>query len=150
MQLRVDQDLPATAVLPTFNFSVRQLNSIYWPGDKRTYLYFDICKFTDRYYPDSYTGDIGVYSSADGRSDWTYHGPVLRRGLNPGDPDFTSVATPGVAVTNKTVLLSYTAESSDPLNRSGTRWIGLARSTHPLGPFVKSDRWLGEYGPCHV
>lgn len=140
------QVLPTSHWLPTYNFSVRQMNTIFWAQDKKMYAYADIVPFTDQWYPDSYSSDIGVFSSPDGVSNWTFHGLVLSRGP-PGSKDAGGIATPGAATTNGTVLLSYAAESET--GGSGTRWIALARAQHPLGPFEKQDMLLADYGQCH-
>jgi hypothetical protein len=44
----------AATTLPTANFSVRKLEAIYYPPDKRTYAYVDIVNYSDFYYPASY------------------------------------------------------------------------------------------------
>ena len=131
--------------LPTYNFSVRQFSTAYWPGDSRTYGYADIVPFNDSFYPTSYSSYIGIYSSPDGASRWAYHGLALQHG-RPGSIDAGGTATPSVAVTNGTVLLSYAAESQP--GGQGTRFIALATASHPLGPFVKAERPLGAYGQC--
>ena len=64
----VSVDWVAGSPLPTYNFSVRQLNAIVWPADGHTYAYTDIVPFSDRYYPASYNSAIGVYSSANGHT----------------------------------------------------------------------------------
>ena len=125
--------------LPTGNFSVRKLAAVRYP-DGRTYAYVDIVNFSSYWYPDSYSSEIGVYSSADGRTNWTYHGIVIRRGAA-GGWDAGGVASPGAAVDDGTVLVGYAAESNSD-GHFGTRGIGLASAPHPLGPFTKHEQPL--------
>jgi len=145
----IEVDWSSGHALPTLNFSIMRLSAIMWPGDGRTYAYSDVVPFSDPYYPASYSSAIGAFSSADGHTDWTYHGIVLRaaKGWSAG-----GVATPGAAVVQRNgaaaVLVSYTAESQD--GGKGTRGIGLLNSTHPLGPFDEMPApALGLYGDCH-
>jgi hypothetical protein len=102
----------------------------------RTYAYVDIVNFTDIFYPDSYSSEVGVYSSPNGRTDWVYHGIVIPRGPA-GGWDGGGIASPGAAVADdSSVIVGYAAENSP----SGgiNRGIGVAVALHPLGPFVKS------------
>ena len=62
----VSVDWSSASLLPTFNFSVRQLNAIVWPEDNHTYAFADIVPFEDPYYPASYSSAIGIYSSPNG------------------------------------------------------------------------------------
>ena len=97
----------------------------------------DIVNFTDFYYPDSYSSEVGVFSSPDGRTGWRYHGIVVPRGPA-GGWDGGGIASPGAAVTEEgRVIVGYAAEKS----ASGgiNRGIGIAIADHPLGPFVKSE-----------
>lgn len=146
----VSVDWAAGSALPTYNFSIRQLNAVVWPADGRTYAYADIVSFENPYYPASYDSAIGVYSSADGHAGWQYHGIVLKAG-QPGSWSAGGVATPGAAVVSRrgvaTVLVSYTAESGS--GGTGTRGIGLLSGTHPLGPFDQlPPPGLGLFGTC--
>ena len=125
---------PATT-LPNANFSVRKMQAIYYPRDGMTYAYVDVVNFTDAYYPDSYSSEIGVFSSADGRAHWTYHGIAVPRGAA-GSWDAGGVASPGAAVADDgTVLVGFAAENNP--HGGTTRGIGLASAPHPLGPFEK-------------
>jgi len=135
--------------LPTYNFSVRQLNAVVWPPDGRTYAFADIIPFWDPYYPASYSSAIGVFSSPNGHSSWHYHGLVLK--AEPGSWAAGGVATPGTAVAKRgdsyVVLISYTAESE--AGGKGGRGIGLLSASHPLGPFQEMPSpALGLYGTC--
>jgi hypothetical protein len=124
-----------TTTLPTSNFSVRKLEAVRY-RDGRTYAFADIVNFTDFWYPDSYSSEIGVFSSANGLTNWSYHGIVIRRGPT-GNWDAGGVASPGVAIADDgTVLVGYAAESNSD-GHLGTRGIGLASAPHPLGPFTK-------------
>eukprot|EP00039_Didymoeca_costata_P006853 m.94065 g.94065 ORF g.94065 m.94065 type:complete len:182 (-) comp13425_c0_seq1:701-1246(-) len=49
------------STLPTFGFAVRKLEAIVYPEDGHTYAYVDIVNYTDYYYPDSYSSEVGVY-----------------------------------------------------------------------------------------
>ena len=49
-------------------FAVRKLESFFYPPDGRVYGYADIVNFTDAYYPISYSSEVGVFSSPDGKS----------------------------------------------------------------------------------
>lgn len=115
----------------------------------RRYAYADIVNYTcanwttapsscppgEYYYPDSYSTEVGVFSSPDGFTRWRYHGIVVHRGP-PGGWDAGGIASPGAAVTaDGAVIVGYAAENS----ASGgiNRGIGIAIASHPLGPFVK-------------
>lgn len=120
--------------LPTGNFSVRKVEAVRYKN--RTYAYADIVPFSDYFYPDSYSSEIGVFSSEDGLRNWTYHGIVIPRGVE-GSWDAGGVASPGAAVAeNGAVILGYAAESNAN-GHYGTRGIGIASAQHPLGPFRK-------------
>jgi hypothetical protein len=104
--------------------SVRKLEAVYYPADGRTYAYVDIVNFTNHYYPDSYSSEVGVFSSPDGKTGWQYHGIVIPRGPA-GGWDGGGIASPGAAVTTDgRVLVGYAAENSP----SGgiNRGIGVA------------------------
>ena len=78
---------------------------------------------------------MGVFSSPNGFTNWSYHGIVIPRGVKAGW-DGGGIASPGAAVTaNGSVLVGYAAEASPAggINRG----IGVAIAPHPLGPFVK-------------
>lgn len=94
--------------------------------------------YSDYYYPSSYSTEVGVYSSPDGKSRWEYHGIVIPRGAA-GGWDGGGIASPGAAVGSDgtSVLVGYAAEASPAggINRG----IGVAIARHPLGPFVKQD-----------
>jgi hypothetical protein len=91
---------------------VRKIEAIFYPPDGKTYAYVDIVNFTDVYYPDSYSSEVGVYSSADGRTGWVYHGIVIPRGAS-GGWDGGGIASPGAAVADDgTVLVGYAAVRS--------------------------------------
>ena len=127
---------PATT-LPAPSFSVRKVQAIYYPADNRTYAYADIVNFSDPFYPVSYSSEVGVFSSPDGFTQWTYHGIVVPRGP-PGAWDSDGIASPGAAVAadGVTVLVGYAGEHSP--SGGNNRGIGLATAPHPLGPFTKS------------
>lgn len=126
----------AASTLPTFNFSVRKVEYVYYPADAHTYAYADIVNFTDLYYPGSYSSEVGVFSSPNGRTNWTYHGIVLARGPA-GGWDSGGIASPGAAVApDGSVFVGFVAENSP---RGGhNRGIGMAIAPHPLGPFTKN------------
>ena len=63
-------------------------------------------------YPDSYSSEVGVFSSPDGRSGWQYHGIVIPRGKN-GSWDGGGIASPGAATAKDgTVIVGYAGEQS--------------------------------------
>ena len=92
---------------------MRKLEAIYYPLDKRTYAYVDIVNYSDPYYPASYSSEVGVYSSPDGKTQWEYHGIVIPRGVT-GGWDGGGIASPGAAVGSDgvTVLVGYAGENS--------------------------------------
>eukprot|EP01047_Picozoa_sp_COSAG01_P005120 COSAG01_NODE_172_length_23108_cov_26.690496_18_plen_1009_part_00 len=112
-----------------------------WPADNRTWAFTDDVEYTDPSCPGSFNSSIGLYSSADGRTKWSYHGIVLDKRTR-GDG---GLATPsvllhrgGAAREPDSVLLFFTRETG-PGGRQGAgrRGIGVARASHPLGPFVQ-------------
>eukprot|EP00947_MAST-08B_sp_MAST-8B-sp1_P000881 g881.t1 len=122
-------------------FGVRKVEAFVWPADNVTYAVADIVNYSDPFYPDSYSSEIGIFSSADGRTGWQYHGIIVPRG-RPGAWDGGGVASPGAAAVPATddghpagVVVGYAAEHSP----SGgiNRGIGVARAPHPLGPYTK-------------
>ena len=125
----------AATTLPTTNFSVRKLEAVYYPPDRRTYAYVDIVNYSDPYYPASYSTEVGVFSSPNGFTNWSYHGIVVPRGAK-GAWDGGGIASPGAVVAaDGSVIVGYAAENSP---RGGiNRGIGVAIAKHPLGPFVK-------------
>jgi hypothetical protein len=139
---------PATTLPGTeHNVSVRKLEAVYYPPDGRTYAYVDIVGFDNPHYPASYSTEVGVYSSSDGKTGWKYHGIVIPRGPA-GGWDGGGIASPGAAVTEDGhVIVGYAAENSP----SGgiNRGIGVAIAEHPLGPFVKSATPVADpHGVC--
>jgi hypothetical protein len=125
----------AASTLPTANFSVRKLEAVVWPRDNRTYAYVDIVDYASIYYPASYSTEVGVYSSPNGFTNWSYHGIAVPRGPK-GGWDGGGIASPGAAVAaDGSVIVGYAAEQSPAggINRG----IGVAIAKHPLGPFVK-------------
>jgi len=136
----------AATSFPTKGFGVRKVEAFVYPLDGKTYAYADIVKYTcatwpeclpgEYYYPDSYSTEVGVFSSSDGKTGWQYHGTVIARGVN-GSWDGGGIASPGAAVAaDGSVLVGYAAENSPAGGRN--RGVGLARAAHPLGPFIKS------------
>ena len=122
----------------TANFSVRKLEAFHYPPDGKTYAYADIVNYSSYYYPDSYSTEVGVFSSQDGSTNWTYHGIVIHRGAA-GAWDVGGIASPGAAVVlSGTVVVGFCGEDSP----SGgiNRGIGIAVASHPLGPFVKRSK----------
>ena len=119
------------------NFSVRKLDGIYFAPEARYYAYADIIDFDNFYYPDSYDTNVGVFSSADGRHNWTYHGIVIARGPS-GAWDAGGIASPGATVVGDSIFVGYAAEPLD--GGAGNRGIGVAVATHPLGPFAKQAK----------
>jgi hypothetical protein len=77
--------------------SVRKLEAVYYPPDGKTYAYVDIVNFSNYYYPDSYSTEVGVFSSPDGKTAWEYHGIVIARG-EAGGWDGGGIASPGSSV----------------------------------------------------
>jgi len=119
---------PATS-LPAPSFSVRKLEVIVYPGDGRTYGYADIVNFSDPYYPVSYSSEVGVFSSADGRTGWQYHGIVVPKGPA-GSWHSAGIASPGAAVAaDGTVLIGWCGENSP--GGGINRGIGLSVAPHP-------------------
>ena len=136
------------STLPMANFSVRKVEYLHYPPDGRTYAYADVVGFDNPYYPVSYSSEVGAFSSADGFTDWRYHGIVLTRGPA-GAWDGGGVASPGAAIAGDgaTVLLGYTAERSSDGGKN--RGIGVASAPHPLGPFRKrQDPVASPQGLC--
>eukprot|EP00937_MAST-01D_sp_MAST-1D-sp2_P005452 g5452.t1 len=128
----------ANTSFPTTKFGVRKVEAFVYPLDGTTYAYADVVNYSDPHYPDSYSSEIGVFSSADGKTGWQYHGIVVPRG-QPGEWDGGGVASPGAAaVAGGSVLVAYAAEK-DPTGGIN-RGIGVSRAPHPLGPFVKMGR----------
>ena len=133
-------------------FGVRKVEAFFYPPDGSFYAYppprntatrrlpagryADVVNFTDPYYPDSYSSEVGAFSSADGVTGWRYRGIVLARG-NKGGWDGAGVASPGGAVVpgGTAVLLGYCGENDPGGGRN--RGIGVAVAPHPLGPFVR-------------
>lgn len=96
---------------PVDGFAVRKMEAFVWPTDNITYAYADIINYTDYYYPDSYSSEVGVFSSPNGRTDWQYHGIVVHRGPFPGW-DGGGIASPGAAAApDGTVLLGFVGEN---------------------------------------
>ena len=125
----------AATTLPIANFSACKLEAVYYPPDGKTYAYADVVDFNDPYYPASYSSEVGVFSSPDGRTRWEYHGIVIPRGKN-GSWDGGGIASPGAAVADDgTVVVGYSAERSP--SGGANRGIGIAIAPHPLGPFAK-------------
>jgi hypothetical protein len=136
---------PATT-LPAVGFAVRKVEFVYYPKDGYTYAYADIINYTDRFYPESFSSEVGVFSSPDGKTGWTYHGVVVPRG-KAGGWDAGGIASPGAAVAaDGTVLVGFAAEQS--ADGGVDRAIGLATAVHPLGPFVKADKPLASPAEC--
>ena len=135
-KFEVDWSSGGTATtLPIANFSVCKLEAVFYPPDGKTYAYVDVVSFSDRYYPASYSSEVGVFSSPDGRTGWEYHGIVIRRGKN-GSWDGGGIASPGAAVADDgSVVVGYAAENSP--SGGANRGIGIAIAPHPLGPFAK-------------
>ena len=134
----IDNSTPPV-LAPTLDFAVRALDVIVWPGDNRTYVYTDVVAYDNPACPGSFGSDIGVYSSADGAANWTYHGLVVRK--NSSSADAGGVATPSaLARDDGTVFVYFAAEAcSDEScgDGNGPRGIGMARADHPLGPFER-------------
>ena len=95
-------------------YAVRKLEVIYYPPDQTWYGYADIVNFTDHFYPNSYSSEIGAFSSPNGKSEWRYHGIVVPRGHVKGGWDSGGVASPGAAVSlaDGAVIVGYAAENS--------------------------------------
>ena len=129
---------PGGAILPAPNASLRQMTGIAWGG--RQWAYADYIPFNAIHYPDSYNSTIHVWSSAGNCSGWVHHGPALLQGCA-SCWDAGGVATPSAAVVDGHILLSYSGRHHvlPPKGGApyGTRGIGLATSTHPLGPFLR-------------
>ena len=133
-------DYAAPPVLaPTLDFAVRAIDVIVWPGDNRTYVYADIVGYDNPNCPASFGSDIGAYSSADGVSNWTYHGIVVAK--NSSSVDAGGVATPSaIAREDGAVFVYFAAEACSEAacgDGDGPRGIGMASATHPLGPFER-------------
>jgi hypothetical protein len=80
----------ASTSFPTLGrFGVRKVEAFFYPPDGKTYAYADIVNYTcatysaknrtscapgEWYYPDSYSTEVGVFSSSDGMTGWVYHG----------------------------------------------------------------------------
>ena len=122
---------------------------------------------TDYFYPDSYSSEIGVFSSDDGITGWAYHGIVVPRGPFPGW-DGGGVASPGAAAApNGDVVVGFVGEKDksggypvpssllprmNPAPNSiggNNRGIGLATAPHPLGPFTKQKGYIASPEACH-
>lgn len=134
----IDYSTPPV-LAPTLEFAARALDVIVWPGDNRTYVYADIVGYDNPNCPASFGSDIGAYSSADGISDWTYHGIVVHK--NSSSADAGGVATPSaLAREDGTVFVYFAAEACSDVacgDGDGPRGIGQASASHPLGPFER-------------
>ena len=133
-------DTSAGMALPIANFSVRHTSALAVAG--RFFIYADIVPDSDPYFPDSYSSQVGVFSSSNSTGPWTYHGICLPRGRG---WDAGGTATPSATLlTDGRILLAYTAE---PLpGGKGPRGIALATSNSPLGPFTKLQRPAADCG----
>jgi xylan 1,4-beta-xylosidase len=120
------------APLPTNEFSVRQVNSLWHDG--RYYLYGDIIRWCNPKHPDSYGSSIGVFSSPDGRQ-WSYHGEVVSAG-GEGQWDNGGAATPGACEFRGKFYVAYSGREKK--NGRGRRFLGLAVADGPIGPFRKT------------
>jgi hypothetical protein len=142
---------PAAWRLPTVDWSaggarlpippgaktVRAVDSIVWPGNNRMYIYSDVTP----------QGEIGAFSSADGRN-WSYHGIVVHK--NTSAADEAEVGTPSALVRKDGRVFLYFKQSAV----SGPRGIGIATAAHPLGPFSRlppaaaaPPKWHPKFGP---
>lgn len=140
----------ASTSFPTLGrFGVRKVEAFLYKRDGKTYAYADIVNYTcggwtkdpkscppgEYFYPDSYSTEVGVFSSPDGLTKWQYHGIVVPRGPA-GGWDSGGIASPGAAAAKDgSVIVGYAAENSPSGGRN--RGIGIAIASHPLGPFVK-------------
>ncbi len=128
-EIRVTDDPPVP--FPVRRFSVRQTNAVYFRG--RYYAYVDVVPWDNPYHPNSYDTTIHVYSSDDGLH-WRYEREALSRGAR-GAWDAGGVATPGACVVGDQVWLAYSGRQFR--YGGGHRYIGLAQSADPLGPFKR-------------
>jgi hypothetical protein len=114
------------------------MTGIAWGG--RQYAYVDYIPFDALHYPDSYNSTIHAYSSGGNCSGWVHHGPVLLQGCE-SCWDAGGVATPSAAVVDGRILLSYSGRHHvlppKGVAPYGTRGIGIATGSHPLGPFLR-------------
>lgn len=135
--------------------SLRKASTVFFDG--RLYMFADYIPFGAIRYPDSYNTTIHVFSRpapaliansslAAAAISWTHHGLALGPGAA-GQFDAGGVATPSAVVVPEggpgkavVVLLAYSGRRhvlppTKPIH--GTRGIGLATASHPLGPFIK-------------
>ena len=117
--------------LPTREFSVRQMNSLWHDG--KYYVYADIIGWDNPHHPASYDSPTGVFSSPDGRK-WTYHGLVVSAGSK-GEWDHGGACCPGACKFRDKFYVAYS--SIQGKNNLGKRLLGLAVAAEPLGPFRK-------------
>ena len=125
--------LPGDPVpLPADGYSVRQINGLWHDGVY--YVYADVIGWDNPAHPASYGSSIGAYSSPDGRK-WKYHGLVVSGGEK-GTWDYGGVATqPGAVKFKDKFYVAYSGRAKK--NGRGARYLGLAVSSSPLGPFTK-------------
>jgi hypothetical protein len=135
--------------LPThglgLSFGTRAVDCLVWRGDGKTYCYADLPLRSNPGWPaGSYDVSIGVFSSADGRSDWEFGGIAVHKNVS-GSVDSGGLATPSclARASDGMVFVYFSFEGGPPDYKpvnslpNGPRGIGIARAAHPLGPFVR-------------
>lgn len=125
-------------------FAIRAVDCLDWPPDGRTYCYCDLPLHSNAGCPGSYNSEIGCFSSANGQTNWTYHGIAIHKG-QVGSADSGGVATPAALAANGRVYLYFSQEGGPPDYKpvttlpNGPRGIGIGRADHPTGPFARLD-----------
>ncbi len=123
-------------------FAIRAIDCLDWAADGRTYCYSDLPLHSNPGCPGSYNSEIGCFSSANGYTNWTFHGIVIHKGQL-GSVDSGGVATPTTLATNGKVYLYFSQEGGPPDYKpvtalpNGPRGIGIGRADHPTGPFAR-------------
>jgi hypothetical protein len=115
----------------TDKFAVRAFDTVYWAPEDAWYIYCDLVLFSNPKCPSSFGGEIGVFSAVSLDAEWKYHGIAVQK--NTSAADAGGLATPTAVVHGDKVMV-YFAYEGLPVG-DGTRGIGGAEASHPLGPF---------------
>ena len=116
--------------LPVNNFCVRKASAIYFKN--RYWIYADVVHWENPFWPDTYGTDIHLFSSKDARL-WKWHGKLVEKGKK-GEWNYGGVGTPGAVVCKEKVFIFFKGDEKPNGER---RYIGMAVSKNPAGPFKK-------------
>jgi hypothetical protein len=134
--------LPNSGPSEPAGFGIRAIDCLDTWADGRTYCYSDLPLHSNPVCPGSYNSEIGCFSSANGYTNWTFHGIVIHKGQL-GSADSGGVATPTALAANGRVYLYFSQEGGPPEYKpvtdlpNGPRGIGIGRADHPTGPFTR-------------